>query len=53
MAAFLGNAVLVHDDDPVGIFDRGQPVGNDQSGAADRQLGKRLLDGGLGLSVER
>ena len=44
--------VFVHHDDPVGRADGGQPVGDDQGGAAAGQLVKGGLNPGLGDGVQ-
>jgi hypothetical protein len=49
--ALLGHAVGGDDDDPVGVADRGEAVGDDQRRAALRQLRERALDRLLGLGV--
>ena len=33
MVPFFSNNSVLHNDDPVGIFDGGQAVGNDQGGS--------------------
>ena len=44
MGAALLDAVAVHDDDLVGVFDGGQAVGNHDGGAVFAQLVQRILD---------
>ena len=51
VAAFDDLAVLQHDD-AVGAADGGQPVGDDQPGAALQQLDQRLLDQHLGVGID-
>ena len=53
MAAALDDAAVVDDEDAVGIGDCGQAMGDDQRGAAGRELGERLLDRPLRLRIER
>ena len=43
---------VVEDEDEVGIGDRGEPVGDDEGGAALPQPIERPLDACLGLDVE-
>lgn len=51
MAALFGDAAVLQDHDPVGRADGGQPVGDDEQGAAGRERGQRVLDQRLGVRV--
>jgi hypothetical protein len=51
--ALLDDAPGVHDQDAVGVDDGGQPMGDDQRGVVLRHLRQGLLDGLLGVAVQR
>ena len=44
MGALLGHGAGIQHDDAVGVPDGGEPVGDDQGGAAPHQPGQRLVD---------
>ena len=52
MAALLGNAAVLHHQNTVGGADGGEPVGNDEGGAALAQLVEGPLDLRLGDAVQ-
>src|SRR5688500_12767076 len=52
MAAALGDPALIEDDDLVGVDHGRQAVGDDDAGAARRDVVQRLLDRRLGAAVE-
>src|SRR5215217_2214831 len=52
VGALLDDAAALDDQDPVGVDDGRQPVGDDQAGPALQGGGQRLLDVDLGLGVE-
>jgi hypothetical protein len=49
----LDDPSLFHDQELVGVKDRGEPVCNDKAGAVPQQTGQRLLDELLRLAVRR
>ena len=51
MIADLDNPSPVHDDDPVGMHDRVQPVRDDEQGASPGEPRKGILNDGLGFGV--
>ena len=51
--AGFDDAALVHEDDAVGVAHGGEPVRDDEGGAAIAQLVDRQLDALLGFDVER
>ncbi len=51
MAALFGDSSVLQHHDPVGGADGGQPVGDDEQGAAGRQRGQGVLDQRLGMRV--
>ena len=53
MRALFDNAGLVDNNNAIGMLNGGQAMGDDQSGAAARQLGQRLLNGQFGGGIER
>jgi hypothetical protein len=42
-----------HDHDPIGLLNRGQPMGNHDGRSILHQIGKGQLDDPLGLGVQR
>src|SRR5699024_9951957 len=52
VAAALDDAALFQDDDAVGVADGGQPVGDDEGGAAVHQAVHAGLDHRLGAGVD-
>src|SRR5215218_10764694 len=52
VGALLDDAAALDDQDPVGVDDGRQPVGDDQAGPAGQGGGQGLLDVDLGLGVE-
>jgi hypothetical protein len=53
VAAAFDDAALVHHDDAIGVDDGGEPVRDDQCGAALRDALELGLDRALGACVER
>ena len=51
--AHLDDQTPVHDDDQVGVDDRREPVGDDESRTAMQQIRERRLDEGLDGRVQR
>ena len=51
--ALLHQAALVEDEHLVGVFDRRQPVRDDERRAIGHQVVQRVLDQPLGFGVER
>jgi hypothetical protein len=52
MGALLGDPAVLQDDDPPGLPDRGEAVGDDDRGAAGEQAAQAALDAGLGVDVD-
>ena len=53
VAALLDDAAVVEHDHPVRMFDRREPVGNDQRGATLEQSLERFLDQRFGFGIPR
>ena len=53
MGSLLSQPALVEHQDPVGLLDRRQPVGDDQAGAVGQKSVESQLDPLLGLGVHR
>ena len=52
MAALIDHAPFVHHDDPVGIADGGQAVGNHQGGPTGAETVERRLYDRFGAGIE-
>ena len=50
--ARFDDAARLHHEDGVGVADGGEPVGDDEAGAAGAQVGHGVLDEGLGAGVD-
>ena len=53
MRALLDDQAPVHCDDEVSIYDRREPMGNDEGSTILQQVSKRGLNQGLTCGVER
>jgi hypothetical protein len=51
MRALLPDLALVDNQDAIGVFNRGEPVRNDQGGAVSQELLQRVLNQHLSLRV--
>ncbi|MNP67233.1 hypothetical protein D3C76_1630380 [compost metagenome] len=52
MLASARNLAFLHEQNLIGIHDRGQPVGDNQRRPSLHQIGQSLLHDGLGLAVQ-
>ena len=52
VGALLGDAAVLEHDDPPGLADRRETVGDHDRGAPGQQTAQALLDAGLGVQVD-
>ena len=52
MGALLDDAAVLEHDDPPGLADRGEAVGDHDRGAAGQQAAQAVLDAPLGVQVD-